>query len=523
MDLERKQRGMKKARLLSPSGVRVVDADILKQSVIDKNDPLTQQDVINGSYVCLHCDARVHPAAIGLTKPGTNEEYCVSPYFSLYDGELHNEDECDYLKRINSSGVDPSDEALERKTTERYPNRLSLDWLDPLKQEFLGRGNGIHKQNNNLSNSRNSTLHSNWTAESIAPLVNHFLPFENRQSRLFVPGIEGTTYSRVFENLCFAEKFDQKALRIYFSQIIYKKTSRTINNIFRFYLTDGTYDNNSHTPIVKAELVVDTNKWMPRDIQELKFKISSITASADELRHQGNLKKGKALPWIFFLGYAKSENDSSPKLLADDFRLIELRVTEKLNNVPMNVPSHSSQAEPSGSIDDENELEQDELSLNETDRTVQPEPLSDETQGTQVQEINEPSSGSQNLTEIEDPEPFESEQQRTDLNVDTLEPSHSTLDDAETHISLIDNINPEPQPLIEEAPRLAPRQTEFQEHPSRILSDEDQSRIQATKVRAKRRRDLRRKAFESVTKAAQKGINTLKVLAKSLIRFLRGL
>lgn len=514
---------MKKARLLSPSGVRVVDADILKQSIIDKNDPLTRQDVDNGSYICLYCDAKVHPAAIGFTKPGTDEEYRVSPYFSLYDGESHNEDECNYLKRNNSSGTNARDEGLERKPSERYPNRLSLDWLDPPKQEISGGRNGIHGENDHLPDSENSTLYSNWTTKSIAPLVNHFLPLQNRQSHLFVPGIEGTTYNKVFENLCFAENFDQKELRIYFSQIIYKKTSRTISNIFRFYLTDGTYDDNSHTPTVKAELVVDANKWMSRDIQELKSKILSITASADELRHQGNLKKGKALPWIFFLGYAKSENDSSPKLLADDFRLIELCVTEKLNDVPMNVPSHSSQAEPSGSIDDGNELEQDELSLNETDKRVQPEPLSDETQGTQVQEINEPSSGSQNLAEIEDPEPFESEQQRTDLNVDTLEPSHSTLDDAETHISLIDNISPEPQSLIEEAPRLAPRQTESQEHPSRIFSDEDQSRIQATKARAKRRRDLRRKAFESVTKAAQKGINTLKVLAKSLIRFLRGL
>jgi hypothetical protein len=466
---------MAKARLISPSGLLVVDASILKQCVMNADDPLTREHVMAGEYICYYCAAKVHPVAIGETNPQKNLPYRRPPHFSLFDGELHNESECLYFKRTNFSQTDPESEGSGHSPCMRYPNRLSLDWLNPLDQINPGIGNGTDDPDFESTDPEGSPSYSNWTAQNISSLVNHFLQTENRNSRLYVPGIEVTTYDKVFEKFCFLEEFDQNKLRIYFSQIIYTKTSRTTNKIFTFLLTDGTYANESRIPTVKTKLVINASEWMPQDIKNLKEKIDSIKNLADELRGQDELQKGKSLPWIFFLGYAKPENDSYPKLLCDDLRLIELCITDKLNNIP-DIPH------------DRNDSERDEPSVDETGENPNPEFLEDAIQVSQDHESSELSSDKQEFTDIEELMPSEPEPQDLEPSANTLEPNYS----------------------------------DHQEYLHRNLSYGGRNVTGAASTKARQKRSLRRKAYMTVTKAFRSGFRGVKNLIKSLIRFLRG-
>jgi hypothetical protein len=505
---------MTKARLLSQSGFLIVDASILKQSVMDVNDPLTQEDVSNGAYICYYCTAKVHPVAIGLRQPRTDEPYTFSPHFSLFDGESHIENKCSYLKRTNFSEIDHEREGLKRKPSERYPNRLSLDWLNPLKLIGLGTGDGIHDPDLESTDSGNSTLYSNWTAQNISSLVNHFLRSEDRHSRLFVPGIEVTTYDRIFEKTYFSENFTQDNLRIYFSQIIYTQTSRRIDNTYTFFLTDGTYDSNSRTPIVRAKLVLDAKNWMRRDIQSLRDKISGIKTSADELRGQGKLQKGKSLPWIFFLGYAESENDSSPRLLCDDLRLIELCVTDKLNDIPENPPYQGLQPEP---LCDNNEPGLNEPTLDEENDGVNSGIAEPSSLNIEVLEVSESISDEYEHK----PEPDRDElilnhpaQDTSDLVIPDLHQPESDIEPP---------VIPELEHLqLDKEPTL---QVQHRPNPDKDLPinlrDEEIHRIRATRTKArqrKQRRILRKKAW----KAAKSGFKKfVKPLIEQLVQFFR--
>jgi hypothetical protein len=577
---------MTQARLLSPSGLLIVDASILKQSVIDVDDPLTQENVIAGEYICYYCTAKVHPVAVGLQRPRTNILYTVSPHFALLDGELHVEKKCWYLKKTNLAETDPEREGSRYSPSVRYPNRLSLDWLAPLDQNNPATGKGSPDPDSESTDPENPPLYSNWTAQNISSLVNHFLKVENRSLRLYVPGIKVTTYDKVFERFYFSQEFSQNKLRIYFSQIIYTKTSRKVGNIFTFFLTDGTYDSESRIPIVKATLVIDASKWMPQDIKNLKEKIDRIRESADKLRVQGELQKGKSLPWVFFLGYAKPENDLSPKLLCDDLRLVELCINNKLNDIPDVPPLWLYQDEHLDTQGNSNEHEQDKTSENETSERVEPEFLEDAIQGPQVREsseqksdeqeftdvserseaeLDEPSSNETNgrvepefdeiqvpqinevselnleeqkVTDVEDLEPYEPEPEHVEPNANTLEPSHLEQDFTQINIPELDasgnNIEPlyiaepEPQSIIEEVTgsRQVPLYTGHQERSPMNSRHRDERSPRVVRARReRRRRRLRQEAsaiFVAATKVAKSGFKSVKKLLRSVIRFLRG-
>ena len=378
------------------SEYQIIDASELRQWILNADDPLTEDIATNAwKYMCSYCNARVRPAAISKINPRTNSDYIVSPYFALCIGEVHDESVCSNVKENNSSerSPDPSRSGCNRCV--RYPNRLSLDGLDSQAQAGYGIGSRIHNPDRNLS------LFGNWTAKQILSLVNHFLKIEGRSSRLYIPGIEETTYDKVFERAYFLENLNQDKLRIYFSQFIYKKTSRTINNIFTFFLTDGTYNAESNVPIIKETLAIDASSWMHQDIKNLKQKIRDIEASAEELKGEGKLQKGKSLPWIFFLGYMKPENGSSPKLLCDNFRLVDLRITDKLNDIPDVPPSWLFRSEFLDSPSERSDSEQNEPSVNNPEKIEPPDFLEDETQAPQVIESREPNADDQESPDID--------------------------------------------------------------------------------------------------------------------------
>lgn len=372
-------RQMLKARRL-PDLV-VVDAEILKQQVLDSNDPLTQEAVYGAHYVCYYCEAIVRPFAIGLNP--SDEEFTRSPQFSLLKHESHVEANCDYLKQTSNSETGSAREHSGGPPIKTYPNRLSLHWLNSSDDKKSEDRNRVYTSHNEFPDSDNSNYGRGLTVSSISPLVEHFLEPGNRCLRLCVRGANVNIYDmydRVFERICFSGNYNQSRLRIYFAQLIYSKISR-MHNKYTFFLTDGRFENGESTPDVRSELVVDASSWSSQDIKHFKEKIATFERQARELTNKKELKKGQFLPWIFFLGYANPED--GPKLLCDDLRLIELCITEKLNDISELPPLGSK------SSHDNNEPKPNKPILKKKNDKVNSDSAELSSQSTDVQEVSE--------------------------------------------------------------------------------------------------------------------------------------
>ncbi len=361
----------------------VVDAEILKQRVLDDNDPLTQEAVTRSEYICYHCDAKVKPIAIGLYNPQTNNLYRKPPHFSLIKDELHTGNNCPTPKKTNNSEIDPTHKYLEKSPIETYPNRLSLDRLNLSNDKKSEPRDRVSIAHNKLSDSDNSDTRTAWTASSISPLVKHFLEPENRYLPLYIHDVNVNTYNRVFERIYFLENHNQDRLRIYFAQIIYTKISR-INNQYTFFLTDGRFGKDKFTPTTMSTLVIDTSNWSSEDVEYLNKKIAEFKDKAKSLTKRKELKRGGSLPWIFFLGFASSENDLS-RLLCNDLRLIELCITEKLNDIseipPLDLQSSYNSDKPNPN----------KLILKKKNDKVNPDSTELSSQSTDIKDVNKSS------------------------------------------------------------------------------------------------------------------------------------
>jgi hypothetical protein len=516
-------RQMSEARQVLESGYLEVDADLLKQRVLDHNDPLDQKAVKDARYICYCCKTRVRPVAIGLYRPGTTRRYKNQPSFALYRNEFH-EEGCGYIKQTNDSEVDIDHEGVERIPLGRYPSRLSLDWLNLLNDINTGSGSRTHvfDVESNIWRDPNSTR--DWAPSNIRPLVKHFLEPENRDHRLIVPNVDVKTYDRVFEKIYFVEDFIQNNLRIYFSQFIYSRIS-ILNKIFTFLLTDGSYESDVGTPMVKLRLVVDARNWAEQDIRSLITKVFNLRDEAHQLRDKRELQKGKSLPWIFFLGFAKPKN-GLPSLLCDDLRLIELCITDKLNDIPENPPYQKLQHEP---FCDSNEHELNEPSLDEEDDRVNFGVTEPSSLNTEVRKVSESSFDEHELTDTG--EYVESVLQQPEPDIDVLiinepvqdisEPVISEPHQSEYDIEPPDIAELEHSQMDEEPTRQGQQRTRPDQDLPIDPSSEGVYTTRATRTKARRRKQrriLRKKAW----KAAKSGFRKyVKPLIEQLIRFLR--
>jgi hypothetical protein len=512
-------RQMSEARQVLRSGNLEVNADILKQRVLDTTDTLTQQDVRNAIYICYCCNTRVRPVAIGLCHPGTTKRYKNKPHFALFKDEFH-EDGCEYLKQTSDSEVNIDSKRIERLRLDIYPSCLSLNWLNSLGNTNNITGKGTYGFNIE-EEWEDSNSFKDWAPSHIQPLVKHFLEHKNRSSRLIVPNVHVKTYDRVFERIYFIKNFTQSNLRIYFSQFIYRKIIIK-NNVFTFFLTDGNYEKDSSTPVVRSRLVIDARHWKASNTRNLIEKISKLRIEANQLRCEGNLQKGKSLPWIFFLGYVCPENDSSPRLLCDDLRLVEICVTNKLNNIPEIPPYYLWQAEHSNASDNSDDLELNDLSLGEEDNRVQSRPHEfDNLRSSEVQEIIEQSFDDHETTSIGDyVEPSELNLQRPALNVDFLETNHPEPDSLEIDIGHPDSLKLDTQ-RIDEVTRQTQRRVRTDEDLTINPRSEEFQKIRAPKPRPRKQKH-RHTFMKKALTAVQRGIrNYVKPLIRKLIQFLK--
>jgi hypothetical protein len=394
----------------------VVDAAKLKERVLDDNDPLTEKEVRIKKYICRYCSAKVTPVAIGRINPQTNKPYENKPHFSLVSGQSHVKGYCEYRKQTNNSGTGAASKYPEESPIKGYPNssgypvveafyppagwgtkyvslsrefrksqyppnRLLLDWLNSSDDKKSEARNRAHTPHNESYDSNNSNTSSDWATSSISQLVKYFLEPENRHLPLYIPGVKVNTYDTVFERIYFPGNHNQSKLRIYFAQLIYSRFSR-MSNKYTFFLTDGSFEEDNLTPIIRSELVVDTSDWSSQDIKHFDEKIITFKKHAIKLASMKKLKKGGFLPWIFFLGYANSEN-GLPRLLHDDLRLIELCITEKLNDLSELPPLGSK------SSHDNNEPKPNKPILKKKNDKVNSDSAELSSQSTDVQEVSE--------------------------------------------------------------------------------------------------------------------------------------
>jgi hypothetical protein len=489
---------MSKARQLPD--LTVVEAEILKQKVLDDNDSLTQNAVILEEYICYYCNARVKPIAIGLNNPLTNRPYIRPPHFSLPKDGSHVEADCDYLKQTNNSETDAERRYPEKNPIKTYPNRLSLDWLNLSDDKKSEARNRAHTSHNESSDSNNSNSSNDWAASSILPLVKHFLEPENRHLNLYIHGVNVSTYDKVFERIYFFRNYSRDRLRIYFAQLIYRKIS-IMNNQYTFFLTDGRFEKDKFTPTIMSTLVIDTSDWSSQDIKRLNEKIADFKDEARTLTNRRELKRGGALPWIFFLGFANSEN-SSPTLLCDNLRLIELCITKNLNNIPDIRPSDLQ------SLHD-NDRPNKPILKNKNDK-LNSDSAESSSQSTDVQEVSESSLDDYEMTQTGDYVEPPIQQQR-DVSIFDRQP-RTYLEPDNTHES--ESSQPKEDPL-------------GQMQSSEIYQPIDNAPEEIHRIREMRTRAKQQKKRQGLGKKVWKTVKSVftgyvKPLIDQLMNFLRG-
>ena len=329
----------------------IVDAARLKLKVLNPEDPLTQDDVYNEKYICISvgCGAKVKPIGIGYGPRGKDKEFERGPWFALCSGEDHQPEKCDHKKRSNHSvqvdSNNPSKNDVELDEFKRisdarplnnYPNKLSLDWLD--REGIDTNASGQIENNSETSESRHSNNSSqlendstpkDWIVYKISPLVENFLNISAQDFFLFIPGIEVKTYGKIFQKVSFFNGYSQSKLRIYYTQIVANKIEFD-NNSITFIFTDGSYVENKLKE--KSRIMIDTSGWVQSEFEIFYQKIIQLQNDLKTQTSDNNFYESNFLPWLFFLGYSKTEDNSSFSLLRESWRLVELCATDKLSD-----------------------------------------------------------------------------------------------------------------------------------------------------------------------------------------------